>query len=141
MKGSMFAIVGGAFLTLQGVANTRISESIGTWQTAILTQFIGFLAAFVILLFIRDTRRGGFRTVKPLYLAGGAFATIIISSNITAIQQIGVTLTVAILMIAQLCLTFLIDSNGWFGVTRQKMKLPQFLGIAMMIAGVVILKL
>jgi transporter family-2 protein len=44
-------------------------------------------------------------------------------------------------MIAQLCLTFLIDSNGWFGVTRQKMKLPQFLGIAMMIAGAVILKL
>ncbi|MGG0935506.1 DMT family transporter [Brevibacillus centrosporus] len=141
MKGSMFAIVGGAFLTLQGVANTRISESIGTWQTAILTQFTGFLAAFVTLLFIRDTRRGGFRAVKPLYLAGGAFAAIIISSNITAIQQIGVTLAVAILMIAQLCLTFLIDSNGWFGVTRQKMKLPQFLGIAMMIAGVVILKL
>lgn len=141
MKGSLFALAGGAFLTLQGVANARISASIGTWQTATITQFTGFVAAFLILLFVRDAKWQGFRQVKPLYLTGGAFAAIIIFSNITAIQQMGVTLTVSALLISQLCLTFVIDSRGWFGVAKQKMWLPQFIGIAMMIAGVVILKL
>ena len=33
MKGILFALLGGAFITLQGVANARISQDIGTWQT------------------------------------------------------------------------------------------------------------
>jgi transporter family-2 protein len=140
MKGSLFALIAGAFITLQGVANSRISQDIGTWQAATLTQFTGFIAALLILTFVRGEKRQGFKQVKPLYLSGGALAAVIIFSNVTAIHQIGITLTVAALLIAQLSLTFIIDLNGWFGVAKMRMKLPQAIGIGMMIAGVVILK-
>jgi bacterial/archaeal transporter family-2 protein len=140
MKGIIFAFLGGAFITLQGVANTRISQDIGTWQAATITQLTGFIMALLILLFVRDGNWQGFKQVKPLYLAGGAFAAIIIFSNVTSIQKIGVTLSISALLIAQLILTFIIDSNGWFGLEKQKMRLPQFIGIGMMIAGVVILR-
>lgn len=140
MRGSLFSFLGGAFITLQGVANSRISQDIGTWQTATITQLTGFITALLILLFVRDGKWQGFKQVKPLYLTGGALAAVIIFSNVTAIQRIGATLTMSALLIAQLSLTFLIDSNGWFGVVKQKMRLPQFIGIGMMIAGVVILK-
>ncbi|WP_054024804.1 DMT family transporter [Bacillus sp. FJAT-28004] len=141
MKGSIFAFLGGAFITLQGVANSRISQDIGAWQAATITQLTGFIMAFIILLFVRDGRWSAFNQVKPLYLAGGSFAAIIIFSNVTAIQQIGVTLSISAMLIAQLCLAFIIDSKGWFGVMKQKMRLPQFIGIGLMIAGVVILRL
>ena len=140
MKGILFDIMAGAFITKQGVANTRISDGIGTWQAATLTQFTGFAAALLILLLIRDRSAAGLKQVKPLYLSGGALAAIIIFSNVTAIQQIGVTLSVAIVMIAQLGLTLLADLNRWFGVEKQKARLPQFIGIAMMIAGLLIMK-
>ncbi len=45
MKGSLFAFFAGAFITLQGVANSRISQDIGTWQAAAITQFTGFITA------------------------------------------------------------------------------------------------
>ncbi|OME88296.1 hypothetical protein BK120_03080 [Paenibacillus sp. FSL A5-0031] len=141
MKGSIFAFLGGVLITLQGVANSRISQDIGTWQTATITQFTGFIAALIILLFVRDKQWYGFKQVKPVYLIGGSFAAIIIFSNVTAIQQIGVTLSISALLIAQLSLAFIVDSQGWFGVAKQKMRLPQFIGIGMMIAGVVILRL
>ncbi|WP_313892151.1 DMT family transporter [Psychrobacillus sp.] len=141
MKGIIFAILGGAFITFQGVANARISQDIGTWQATSLTQFTGFILALVIVLFVRDGKLQAFKQVKPLYLTGGAFAAIIIFSNVTAIHEIGVTLTISAILIAQLSLTFLIDSRGWFGVTKLKMKLPQFIGLAMMVVGVVILGL
>ncbi|MGG1636606.1 DMT family transporter [Paenibacillus sp. NRS-1760] len=141
MKGSIFAFLGGVLITLQGVANSRISQDIGTWQTATITQFTGFIAALIILLFVRDKQWTGFKQVKPLYLIGGSFAAIIIFSNVTAIQQIGVTLSISAMLIAQLSLAFIVDSQGWFGVAKQKMRLPQFIGIGMMIAGVVILRL
>ncbi|AIQ29850.1 MULTISPECIES: DMT family transporter [Paenibacillus] len=140
MKGIIFAFIGGACITLQGVANARISQDIGTWQAATITQFTGFLMALVIALIVRDGKKHGFRKVNPLYLIGGGFAAFVIFSEVTAIQSIGVTLTISALLIAQLCLTFVIDIKGWFGVARQKMKLPQFIGIGMMILGVVVLK-
>lgn len=141
MRGSLFAFLGGACITLQGVANARISQDIGTWQTAMITQLTGFLMALLIMVFVRDEKWKRFKQVKPLYLLGGAFAAFIIFSNVTAIHHIGVTLSIAALLIAQLCLTFVIDSKGWFGVKRQKMKLPQFIGIGIMIIGVLILTL
>ncbi|MDT9717326.1 MULTISPECIES: DMT family transporter [Paenibacillus] len=141
MRGIIFALLGGACITLQGVANTRISTDMGTWQAATITQLTGFILAALILMFVRDTNLQGLKQVKPMYLAGGAFGAVIIFSEVTAIQQIGVTFTISALLIAQLFLTFLVDSNGWFGVVKQKMKLPQFLGIALMITGVIIMKL
>jgi bacterial/archaeal transporter family-2 protein len=140
MRGSLFAFLGGAFITLQGVANSRISQDIGTWQTATITQFTGFIMALILLMFVRDRNWKGLKQVKPLYLAGGAFGAIVIFSNVTAIHYIGVTFSTSALLIAQLGLTFLIDRNGWFGMVKQKMRLPQFIGIGMMIAGVVILR-
>ncbi len=141
MKGIFFAIMAGAFITFQGVANTRISQDIGTWQTATVTQFTGFLGALLILLVVRDPQWRGIRQVKPLYLMGGAFAAVIIASNITSIKAIGVTLTTSAVLIAQLTAVFLTDSNGWFGVIKQKMGLSHLLGIALMITGVAILGL
>ncbi|NQX71637.1 DMT family transporter [Paenibacillus alba] len=140
MRGSLFAFLGGTLITLQGVANSRISQDIGTWQAATITHFTGFVTALLILLFVRGGKGSSFKQVKPLYLIGGTFGAIIIFSNVTAIHHIGVTLTISAILIAQLSLTFLIDSNGWFGVVKQKMQLPQFIGIGMMIAGVVILR-
>jgi transporter family-2 protein len=140
MKGSLFAFLGGAFITLQGVANSRISQDIGTWQTATVTQLTGFIMALFILMFVRDRKWKKLKQVKPLYLTGGAFGAIVIFSNVTSIHYIGVTLAISALLIAQLSLTFLIDGNGWFGVVKQKMRLPQFIGIGLMIVGVVILR-
>jgi bacterial/archaeal transporter family-2 protein len=140
MKGSLFAFLGGAFITLQGVANTRISQDIGTWQTAAITQFTGFLVSLLVLMFLKDKNWKKLKYVKPLYLTSGAFAAIIIFSNVVSIQYVGVTLSISVILIAQLSLTFLIDGKGWFGIAKQKMRLPQFIGIAMMIVGVVILR-
>ena len=139
MKGSLFAILGGAFITLQGVANSQISSGIGTWQAATITQFTGFFVAFLILLFVRDKKLHEIKKVKPLYLTSGAFGAFVIFCNVTAIHRNGVTLTISSLLIAQLCLTYIIDYKGWFGVDKLNINSLQFIGIGMMIVGVIIL--
>ncbi|RHW42011.1 DMT family transporter [Neobacillus notoginsengisoli] len=140
MRGILFAILGGGFITLQSVANARISQDIGMWQTASLTQLTGFLTAFLILLVARDGKWHEMKKVKPLYLTGGAFAAVILSSNVKAIQLVGVTLTTSAMLFAQLYTAFLVDGRGWFEIAKQNMRLPQFLGIGIMIAGVIILQ-
>jgi len=139
--GGAFALFGGAFITLQGVANARISQDTGTWQAAALTQWTGFAAALLLLLAFRDRGWREFKRVKPPYLFGGALAAVIIYANVSAIERIGVTLSIAAVLIAQLAVTFAIDANGWFGVPKRKMRLPQFLGLGLMTVGIALLSL
>lgn len=141
MRGVLFAISGGFFLTLQSVANARISSQIGTWQAATLTQMTGFIVALLVMLAVRDRTYKQMRHVHPLYLSGGAFAALILFSNMTAVHQLGVTLTISLFLIAQLALALVIDWRGWFGMVRRELNLSQLLGVAMMVAGIILLKL
>ena len=140
MRGIIFAILGGACITLQGVVNAEISREIGTWQAATVSQFTGFIIAMMIYLFVRDGNLAGFRKVKPLYLFGGMTAAIIIFTEVTAIKMIGITLSISVLLLAQLSLTVLIDNKGWFDVEKKKMNATQFLGLGIMVVGMFILK-
>ncbi|MGV3489089.1 MAG: DMT family transporter [Tuberibacillus sp.] len=139
MKGLIIALLAGGFITLQGVVNTQMSNDIGTWQTATITQLTSFTTMFIVVLLLRDKNWKHLRHVKPLYLSGGLFGSFIITSNVTAFQYIGATLTISPMLIAQLGLTFVIDSLGWFGFPKQKIRLPQMIGIGLMITGVCIL--
>ncbi|AFS69315.1 MULTISPECIES: DMT family transporter [Exiguobacterium] len=140
MRGVLFAISGGFFLTLQSVANARISNGIGTWQAATLTQMTGFIVALLITLILRDRTFRQMKEVKLLYLSGGALAAAVLFSNMTAVHLMGVTLTISLFLIAQLGLALVIDWNGWFGMIKRRLQLPQVIGILMMIGGVLILK-
>ncbi|WP_093290497.1 DMT family transporter [Thermoactinomyces sp. DSM 45892] len=140
MKGIFFAIIGGGFLTLQGVANSHITQGIGTWKTATITQLTGFIVSYIILMLTRDYHWESLKQVKPLFLTGGALGAIIIFSNVTAIHQIGVTLTVALLLISQLGFTFITDRFGWFEGKKQEVRPSQLMGIGMMVLGVAILQ-
>jgi len=140
MHGLLFALLGGACLMLQNVTNARIGHDIGTWQAAALTQTTGFLVALAIALALGAGGWRAFKRVPPLYLSGGAMGALIVFSSVTAVQRVGVTLMVALLLIAQLGMTVLIDRNGWFGVAKQALRRPQILGLGLMIVGVLILQ-
>lgn len=141
MKGILFALLGGFFLTFQSVANATISKGIGSWQAAVITQLTGFVLAFTIVLVIRDRSYRQLNEVSPLYASGGMLAAIVLFSNMTAVHIMGVTLTIAVFLIAQLVLALVIDSKGWFDMSQKKIGRTQIAGVLMMIAGVIILKL
>lgn len=141
MKGVLFALLGGFFLTFQSVANATISDQIGSWQAAAMTQLTGFVLAILIVIIIRDRSYQQLTHVSPLYAAGGMLAAIVLFSNMTAVHIMGVTLTIAVFLIAQLVLALAIDGRGWFDMSQKKIGRTQIVGVLMMIAGVIILKL
>lgn len=140
MKGILFALLGGFFLTFQSVANATISNQIGSWQAATMTQLTGFVLAILIVLVIRDRSYRQLNQVSPVYASGGVLAAIVLFSNMTAVHIMGVTLTISIFLIAQLVLALAIDSRGWFDMSLKKIGRTQIFGVLMMIAGVIILK-
>ncbi|MBT2571708.1 DMT family transporter [Planococcus sp. ISL-110] len=140
MKGIFFALAGGFFLTFQSVANATISDNIGTWQAATMTQFTGFVLALMIVLLLRDQSYRNLTQVPLLYASGGMLAAVVLYSNMTAVHRMGVTLTIGVFLIAQLVTAVLIDGKGWFDMAKQKIGRAQIAGLVLMIAGVIVLK-
>lgn len=140
LKGIIFALIAGTCITLQGVINSRISQDIGTLPAIAVTQFAGFCLALFILLWVRDGRLSQLKKVKPLYLFAGAFGVFIIFNEVTAIHLIGVTVTMSMILVAQIVTAFLIDVRGWFENEKPSFGAPQFIGVAMMIIGVLIMQ-
>lgn len=139
MKGVIIACLAGAFLTLQSTANAAIGERLGSWQAAVLTQGTGFVAAVLIVLLLRDTSWRKLKQVKPVYRFGGAFAALVIFSNITAFHLNGAALTVSVVLIAQIGATLWLENIGWFGSSPVRMRPPQWIGFGLMAIGIVCL--
>lgn len=139
MKGVLYACLGGMFLTLQGTANATIGEHIGTWQAAALTQGTGFAAALLIVWLTGDRSWRKLTKVKLPFLFGGAFAAFILFSNITAFHHNGAAVTVSAVLIAQIITTLIMEKAGWFGTVPIRLKNPQWIGLGLMILGILCL--
>lgn len=140
MKGILFALAGGFFLTFQSVANATIGNQIGTWQAATMTQMTGFVLAILLVLLLKDRSYRQIQEVSPLYASGGLLAAIVLFSNMTAVHRMGVTLTIGVFLIAQLMAAVVIDHKGWFDMNKKKISRTQAAGVFLMITGVVVLK-
>ncbi|TWT26008.1 DMT family transporter [Planomicrobium sp. CPCC 101110] len=140
MKGILFALAGGFFLTYQSVANATISSQIGTWQAAAMTQLTGFLLAVLIVVVVGDRSYQQLNQVSPLYASGGLLAAIVLFNNMTAVHQMGVTLTIGVFLVAQLVMAIAIDSKGWFSMSKKRIGRTQIAGVILMVAGIIVLK-
>jgi transporter family-2 protein len=140
MFGIICAIISGIAMSIQGVFNTRLGEKIGVWETTLLFQIIALVLSLIIFLFLGDGNYSNLKDSNKLYLLGGALGVVITFTVIKSVSSMGPTFGIGIILISQLLAAALIDAFGLFGSERLRFSLNHFLGIAIMIAGIVIFK-
>jgi len=138
LKGIVFAVFAGVFITLQGTFNAKLSSHIGIWSTSIITHFIGFLIVTTIFLLKKEEKVTDLKRVKKIYLAAGAFGVLIICAETLAIYSLGVTLTAGTLMVAQLLTATFIEMKGLFQMKKIQMERDHIVGTIVMIIGIVV---
>ncbi|MES5866753.1 DMT family transporter [Bacillus cereus group sp. RP32] len=138
MKGVVFAILAGVFITLQGTFNAKLSSHIGIWSTSIITHLIGFIIATTIFLLKKEEKIADLKDVKKIYLVAGALGVLIICAETVAIHAMGVTLTAGTLMVAQLLTATLIEMKGLFQIKKIQMERYHIVGTIVMIIGIVV---
>lgn len=141
MKGALFSLLGGLCITLQGIFNARMSDTIGGWHTTSMVHLVAFAISLSIYMKVRDGRGKSFGRVPFIYLTGGTFGVIVVFSELTAIHQIGPAAAIAVLLVAQIGTAFIIESRGWFGEERIPITPRQAAGLTMMVAGVILFQL
>ena len=140
MLSIIYAIISGISMTLQGIFNTRLEEKIGTWETNVIVQGSALILTLIILMFLGNGNFKAIKEVNKLYLLGGILGVIIIFTVIKSIGSMGATLGIGIILIAQLASAGIVDAFGLFGTERVSFGIREFLGIGIMIIGIIIFK-
>ena len=140
MLGFIFAALAGAAMSVKGVFNSRLSEKIGLFESNTIVQGSAFLIALIVMLIFGKGDITKVGEVNKLYLFGGIIGFVITLTVMLAIKNLSPTVAISVILIAQLLVAAIIDAFGLFGSEKVPFTLTKYIGIGLMIAGVIIFK-
>ncbi len=140
MLGVLWSVLAGAAMSLQGVWNTRLSSRVGLYESNLIVQGIAFALSVLAVLFLGKGNFSALADVNKLYLFGGVLGIVITITVMLAIKGMGPTVAISVILIAQLLVAALIDAFGWFGSEKIPFGWQKYLGLGLMIAGVLCFK-
>ena len=127
-------------MSFQGVMNTRLSEKIGLYESNMFVQGTAFLLSFLAMLLLGKGGLNKLSETPKIYWLGGLIGLVITLTVMQAIKGLSPTVAISIILISQLLVAALIDAFGLLGAERVAFTWQKYVGIALMIGGVVLFK-
>lgn len=141
MIGFLFSIIAGTAMSVQGVMNTRLQDGMGLWETNAYVQGTAFLLSILVAWIFGN---GSFKAILEVpkgYWLGGVLGLVITVTVMLSIKGLHPTVAISTILIAQLLVAALIEAMGWMEQEKIAMGVKQFIGLALMLGGVVLFKL
>ena len=141
MIGFFIAMLSGALMSVQGVFNTKVTESTSMWVANTFVQFTAFLVCLAAWLVTdRSSLRAVFEVEPKYFLLGGVMGAFITLTVIKSMDTLGPAKAVMLIVIAQLIVAYLIELFGLFGVEKQPFEWQKAIGMAITIGGIILFK-
>lgn len=141
MMGFLYALIAGAAMSVQGVMNTRLGDRIGVMETSAWVQLTGFLLALAAALFFGKGDLRQFPGAPWYAYLGGLLAPVITVTVMLAIAGLSPTVAISTILLSQLTVAALIDAFGVMGAERLPFTWQRIVGVALMAAGVIFMKI
>lgn len=138
--GIVFSIIAGMAMSIQGVFNTRLGEKIGLYESNVWVQGTAFALSVLAMLILGKGNLGALMQANKLYWLGGVLGLIITLTVMLGIGNLSPTVAISIILIAQLLVAAMIDAFGLWGTEKVAFGWNKYVGIGMMIAGVIFFK-
>ena len=140
MLGIIMSIIAGAAMSIQGVMNTRLQEGIGLYESNVFVQGTAFFLSILTMWILGNGDWKALAGINKVYLLGGALGILITISVMLGIGNLSPTVAISIILISQLLVAALIDAFGILGAEKVPFRWSKFLGIGLMIGGVLLFK-
>jgi len=137
----IIAIISGALMSIQGIFNTKVTETTGVWTANAFVQFTAFIVCLGAWFTVERNSFSTILQVQPKYmLLGGAIGAAITLTVIQSMKSLGPAQAVMFIVVAQIIVAYAIELMGLFGVEKQDFSLKKVLGALIAIAGIVLIK-
>ena len=139
----LLTMLAGAGIVVQQAlnANLRVALASAAWS-GFVSYFVGLACMVFLVLAARDPLpAAGIAARIPWWAwSGGLFGAIFIGLAILLVPKLGAAAFIAILVTGQMLASLAFDHFGWLGLTQRPIDLPRLLGVALLIAGVVLIR-
>ncbi len=140
MIGFIMSIIAGAAMSIQGVLNTGLSEKVGLYESNVFVQGTAFLFSIIAMIFLGKGDILKLGDANKIYLLGGLIGIIITITVMLSIKNLSPSIAISVILVSQLLVAALIDAFGLFGAKKVAFTLSKYIGMALMIAGIIIFK-
>lgn len=141
MIGFLIALLSGALMSVQGVFNTKVTDSSSMWAANVFVQFTAFLVCLAAWFCADRTSFREVLSVQPKYfLLGGVIGAFITLTVIKSMDSLGPAKAVMLIVISQIIVAYVIELFGMFGVDKQPFSWRKVIGALVAIVGVVLFK-
>ncbi len=141
MIGFIYSAIAGAAMSIQGVMNTRLSDKIGLYESNVFVQGTAFALSLIAMWILG---RGNFRAIGEVnkgYLLGGALGIVITITVMLSMSRLTPATAVSAILIAQLFTAAVIDAFGLMGTEKEAFGWNKYVGLALMVGGMLLFKL
>ncbi|HTP22251.1 MAG TPA: DMT family transporter [Solirubrobacteraceae bacterium] len=129
----------GLLVGMQAAANSALSDRVGDFGAAFVSVTVAFAIITLLLVTVgHPGRLAHIGSVRPAVLIGGAGGAAVITVGLIAVRTLGAGAVIALLVTAQLVVALVIDRFGWFGLDRVAIGPTRLFGLALVIAGTVL---
>lgn len=140
MMGIISCIIAGAAMSIQGVMNTRLGEKIGLLESNAFVQGTAFIIAIAVAWIWGKGNIGALTQTNKLYWLGGVLGMVITVTVMLGMGKTSPAVAVSVILIAQLLVAALIDAFGIMGTEKIPFLWNKYVGLALMIGGVLLFK-
>lgn len=137
MIGFLIALLSGALMSVQGVFNTKVTETTGMWVSNAWVQLTAFLVCILGWFIAGRDDILSIGKVEPRYLLfGGVIGAGITLTVIKSVDALGPAKAALLIVIAQLFVAYLIELFGLFGVDKEPFSWRKIGGLVLALIGI-----
>lgn len=137
MIGFLIALLSGALMSVQGVFNTKVTETTGMWVSNAWVQLTAFLVCLLGWFIAGRDDILSIGKVEPRYLLlGGVIGAGITLTVIKSVDALGPAKAALLIVIAQLFVAYLIELFGLFEVDKEPFSWRKIGGLVLALIGI-----
>ena len=137
MIGFLIALLSGALMSVQGVFNTKVTETTGMWVSNAWVQLTAFLVCILGWFIAGRDDILSIGKVEPRYLLlGGVIGAGITLTVIKSVDALCPAKAALLIVIAQLFVAYLIELFGLFGVDKEPFSWRKIGGLVLALIGI-----
>ena len=139
MIGFIVALLSGALMSIQGVFNTKVTQTTGMWVSNGWVQLTALTVCVIAWLVTGRDSIATLAKVEPKYvLLGGVIGAGITWTVIKSIEMLGPAKSALLIVTAQILVSYVIELFGLFGMDKEPFQWRKIIGVGIAAIGIAI---
>jgi transporter family-2 protein len=140
----LLATGAGVSFDFQQAVNANLRSEIGSpWWAGFISYLGGTLVMLAMIVALREPLLTGTAISRTSWMSwtGGIFGAIYIAISILLLPRLGTALVVALIVLGQMLGALAFDHFALLGVPENPISLPRLAGAALLVAGVILIRI